>query len=454
MLTSGELAASERKLKERHKTEVEKARLKAEKEKILAGRQRQRQEAREEEIRARRLEQLRLEEEQRELREREIEANNGVIWRGKLQAVPAPEDIAASKGIKRAADKVLLPPSAGSSLLNQDAFKNGAYFFELKHPNGRSTHAGLLDFTAAEGFIALPRKVGRCLFGPDALVQDPDICEGLLEVAYRRLPKATKAVFQPRSALFQEAIGEDLRESLEAALLQHSALTVGDWIEVKNSAGELFDLRVRELEPAGAVSIIDTEVEAEVHPSVETEERILTEEMQAQRRMAEAAEAAKKNAEEEAEKEAAKVAEIARRKVIMDSKAALLEQHYPEPDVGSKIPVITCLFRLPDGGRHTRRFSLLDTPLRSLFDFVDSIGASGKLPGEYRLVTQYPRHVFGYPPQESSIGECSEKQVTASAVEVGGQSQGGQVLLKDTPLAESSRQVLFLEPIVEREDPK
>jgi len=442
MLTSGELAASERRLKERTKAEVEKARIKAEKEKILADRQRQRQEAREEEIRSKRLELLRYEEEQREHKEREIEANNGVIWHGKLQAVPSPEDIAASKGIKRAADKVFLPPSAGRSLLNQDAYKNGAYFFELKHPSGRKTHAGLLNFTAAEGFIALPRKVGRCLFGPDALVQDTDVCEGFLEIAYRKLPKATKAVFQPRSALFQEAIGEDLREALEAALSIHSALTVGDWIEVKNSAGEIFDLRVRELEPAGAVSIIDTEVEAEVHPSIETEEKLLAEEMEAQRRIEAAAAVAKKNAEEEAEKEAAQVAEIARRKATMDSKSAFLEQHYPEPDVGSTIPVITCLFRLPDGGRYTRRFSIA-TPLQTLFDYVDSIGASGKLPGEYRLVTQYPRHVFDYP---SSTGEDSEKQVVmAASMALGGQSQ--QVPLKDTPLAESSRQVLFLEPI-------
>jgi ubiquitin fusion degradation protein 1 len=440
MLTTGELAASERRLKERTKAVVEKARLKAEKERILAQRQRQRLDAREEEIRSKRLEQLRIEEEQREAREREIEANNGVIWRGKLQAVPAPEDIAASKGIKRAADKILLPPSVGSSLLHQDAYKNGAYFFELKHPSGRRTHAGLLEFTAAEGFIALPKKVGRCLFGPDAQVDDTDVCQGALEVAYRRLPKAERAVFQPRSALFQEAIGDDLREALEVALLQHSCLTVGDWIEVKKaSSGEVFDLRVRELDPAEAVSIIDTEVEAEVHPSVETEERILAEEMEAQRRMAEVAAAVQKEAEEEAEKEAAKVAEIARRRALMEAKAAALERDYPEPSIESGVPTTTCLFRLPDGGRHTRKFSLLDTPLRSLFDYVDSIGASGKLPGEYRLVTQYPRHVFEYPQ------ERSEKLMAA-----GGQQ--GVVLLKDTPLAESSKQVLFLESIVGEED--
>ncbi len=38
--------------------------------------------------------------------EEEIEANNGVFYRATLTAVPAPESIAADKGIRRAADKV------------------------------------------------------------------------------------------------------------------------------------------------------------------------------------------------------------------------------------------------------------------------------------------------------------------------------------------------------------
>ncbi len=36
----------------------------------------------------------------------ELEANNGVLYRAQLAAVPAPESIAADKGIRRAADKV------------------------------------------------------------------------------------------------------------------------------------------------------------------------------------------------------------------------------------------------------------------------------------------------------------------------------------------------------------
>ena len=160
--------------------------------------------------------------------------------------------------------------------------------------------------------------------------------------------------------------------------------------------------------------------------------------MEAQRRLAEAAAAARERAEAEAEKEAEFVKETARRRAIMEEKAALL---LPEPPGDGSIPAITCLFRLPDGGRHTRRFPL-DAPVLSLFNFVDSIGASGKLPGEYRLVTQYPRHVFEYP-QET--GETGLKIIEESTAET---STAEGPLLRDTPLTASSKQVLFLEPIV------
>jgi len=345
--------------------------------------------------------------------EQELEANNGVVYRAQLMAVPAPEDVAASKGIRRAADKLLLPPSAGDSLLRQDASKNGAYFFELTNGTGRRTHAGLLEFTAAEGFVALPKKVVRCLWGPDA---DEDACQGPVNVTYRRLPKGTRAVFQPRSADFQQAVGDDLREVLEAALLQHSALSVGDWVEVRHG-DRTFDLRVRELEPEAAVSVIDTELEAEVHPSVETEERIIAEEMEARRRMAEAA-AATQAAAEAAAAEAAAAAELAAtRRRMQEEKAAALP---PEPEVG-EVGAVACLFRLPDGSRHSRRF-LPTQPVSLLFDYVDSKGASGRDPGSYRLVTQFPRTVF----------------------ESGAEAEG--TTLKEAGL-DQPRSVLFLEPL-------
>jgi hypothetical protein len=53
----------------------------------------------------------------------------------------------------------------GDDLMGMDAPKNGAMLFELTTPSGRATHAGVLEFTAPEGCVQLPRKVIRSLWG-------------------------------------------------------------------------------------------------------------------------------------------------------------------------------------------------------------------------------------------------------------------------------------------------
>lgn len=425
-MLSADLRASERRLKDRATAAAEKAKQKLEKEQIIAQRRHAREQALEEE---RSRQRLLLEEKQRlleEQRQRQIEHNRGVLYNASLIAVPAPDSIATSKGIKRSADKILLPPSAGRLLLDQNASKNGAYFFELESQTGRKTHAGLLEFTAAEGFIALPQKVLRCLWGPDA---DTEFLEDTtsntaneairVKVSYRRLVKGTKAVFQPRSAEFQSTVGDTIRDVLEQALLQHSCLTVGDWISIGDKdTGRAFDLRVRELEPESAVSIIDTELEAEVYPSVETEEKILQEEMEARKRAAEAAELARREAAEETSR---LEVEEERRKARSKAQKEKEESLPPEPGSGA-VDVITCLFRFPDGSRYSRKF-FRESSVCELFDFVDSKGASGYEFGGigYRLVTQYPRSVVEY------------EQSTAAGQAIGGVLNAGEV-------------VLFLEP--------
>lgn len=237
-----------------------------------------------------------------------------------------------------------------------------------------------------------------------------------------------RVVFQPRSAHFQQTIGDDIRPVLETALLQHSALTEKDWVQVHHE-GKTWDLRVRELSPAHAVSVIDTDLEAEINPSIETEDRIRAEEEEAQRRLEAVARAALEDAarlrtEAEAEAAAAEQAELERlsRLKVAAEKAAALP---PEPSVDGvdgvePALVASCLFRFPDGGRHARRFLLTD-PVQLMFDFVDAQGGSGLPPGGYHLVTSYPRRVF----TEAEAGQRME--------EAG---------------FRNSREVLFLEPNV------
>ena len=234
-------------------------------------------------------------------------------------------------------------------------------FFRLEAPNGRSTHAGLLEFSAAEGFVALPPKAVRCLWGPDA---GEDACAGRLRVTYSRLPKGERVVLQPRAAAFQRDLavvdeGDALRGALEAALLSHSALSVGDWVEVAAPPGlaqaqaqggaveeaggdsdgndgaraaTRYQLRVHELHPEGAVSVVDTDLEAEVLPSIETEERIREEEAAAQARVAAAAEAAAAAATAAAEQAAVAAAAAERREMERAIKEAALP---PEPAINA-----------------------------------------------------------------------------------------------------------------------
>lgn len=181
--------------------------------------------------------------------------------RVQLAAAPASADTAAARGIKRAADKLLLPPSVGASLMAQDAPKNGAMLFEVAASNGGKTHAGVLEFTAPEGVVLLPEKVANCLWGlpgsnSDSAAADgsndkgsgsqyqyragspsaaagpasSSRCSGPVWVRYKRLPKGTYVRFQPELRAFHDVVGIDpevLRATLEQCLLGYCTLSQG-----------------------------------------------------------------------------------------------------------------------------------------------------------------------------------------------------------------------------------
>ncbi len=83
----------------------------------------------------------------------ELEHNRGVHLHLSLQAVPIEASVAASKGIKRWRDKLVLPASAQHRLLEQDASKNGAMLFEVTVPSGARTHAGRCVVIGREGEV-------------------------------------------------------------------------------------------------------------------------------------------------------------------------------------------------------------------------------------------------------------------------------------------------------------
>ena len=118
----------------------------------------------------------------------------------------------------------------------------------------------MLDFNAPPGTAALPPHTAACLSGDasDAAAESQEAAAyfGPLRVRYTRLPKGTFAALQPLWAAFQRDV-DDIKVALERTLAAHSTLTVGDVVFVTHG-GARHALVVRELQPADAVSVIET----------------------------------------------------------------------------------------------------------------------------------------------------------------------------------------------------
>ena len=194
-------------------------------------------------------------------------------------------------------------------------------------------------------------------------------------------------------------MGDALKDVLEAALHRRCTLTQGDWLRIAGPDDTTWDLRVKELLPEAQVGIVDTDLEAQLDPSVETEERIAAEQAAAERQLlaaqalrVEAADAVYREKEAVAREAAEAAAEVRRR---AQATAALA----PEPPEGAP-QTVTCAVRFPDGTRGTRRF-LAGDRLSDLFAFVD---ASAGCVGGCALVTAFPRAVYGRERGEEALG--------------------------------------------------
>jgi hypothetical protein len=156
-MLAGDLRVRAARLEAEQMARVEKEKQRIQKERILRERQQARERAREEEKRQARLQAIAAQQAEEERVEEEREANRGVFFEAMLQAAPLDEAASAAKGIRRAKDKVVLPPSVSTTLLNQDAQRNGAMLFEISTPWGTRTHAGGQQARAG---AALPARAG------------------------------------------------------------------------------------------------------------------------------------------------------------------------------------------------------------------------------------------------------------------------------------------------------
>ncbi|KAF6159092.1 hypothetical protein GIB67_032709 [Kingdonia uniflora] len=174
-------------------------------------------------------------------------------------------------------DKIKLPPSCFNKLSDQGALDKGPMYFRLtklhqeslptleaiEQKNQGTTHSGVLEFTALDGFVELPPHVWSNLFS----LNSPNA--PLVEVRYVRLPKGTYARLQPDRRGFSDIPNH--KAVLETSLRQHATLSEGDVITVNH--GEIsYKLRVLELKPSSSISVLETDIEVDIEGSESTSE--------------------------------------------------------------------------------------------------------------------------------------------------------------------------------------
>lgn len=193
-------------------------------------------------------------------------AGRGIVFYRLLEAVP----------FEGNGDKIKLPPSCFSELSDQGAFDKGPLYFQLSlvggesskdsadQKNSRTTHSGVLEFTAEEGSVGLPPHVWRNLFATDAPMTN------MVEIRYTWLPKGTYAKLQPDRIGFSDLPNH--KAILETSLRQHATLSQDEIFTVHY--GELsYKLRVLELKPSSSISVLETDIEVDIVDSDSAFER-------------------------------------------------------------------------------------------------------------------------------------------------------------------------------------
>ena len=428
--------------------------------------------------------------EERAARERILANNEGISWETRLSGVRSDAAVMKGIRNRADDKVVLPPSawralqSAGAASSDR-----GHLFFEIardletssasagpRHERtARRTHVAVLGFDGVEGTVGLPPAVLRQLgvstagttgraavdnqipratetfstdgastaSGDDAIVKIASASSVVdVRVSYRRLPRGTYCKLQPKSQDFQGELaseaGVDLRALLETAMTRRCTLSVGDEVVVSNAFpsgndpegfhSRSYALRCVEVQPddAGAVSLMETDIEVDIAPSEDYEAAMRRVAEAEAARVAAAAEAAARDADAaraaarataeaqaEREKQASEIRAAEARAAAF--RAAAHASLPPEPDSGDdetekeKRAVTRARFAFPDGATRTRRFRASD-PLASAFAFVRALGGAGEREA-FDLVTRFPRAVIREPSGEAAaretVGECA-----------------------------------------------
>jgi ubiquitin fusion degradation protein 1 len=151
--------------------------------------------------------------------------------------------------------KIIFPVSASEELFSQEI--TFPIQFEISSQT-KTTHCGVWEFTAKEGFCYLP----------DWLMEQLNIKENdIISVKNVSLTKANFIKFNAQTESF--LLLDDPKTILEQHLPEFTCLTVGDIIPIPYS-GFVYMLQVMELKPNHAVLINETDCELEFYEPPKT----------------------------------------------------------------------------------------------------------------------------------------------------------------------------------------
>jgi len=152
----------------------------------------------------------------------------------------------ADKAHLEKGDKILLPPSAFDTLARLQV--DYPMLFKLtSDTENRTTHCGVLEFTAEEGTCYIPFWMMQNLLLEEGAV---------ITVTNVSLPKASFVKLQPQSVDFLEI--SNPRAVLEHALRNFSCVTKGDIIQIPYN-NKNFHFALKEVKPQDAACIIETD---------------------------------------------------------------------------------------------------------------------------------------------------------------------------------------------------
>ncbi|XP_058755672.1 uncharacterized protein LOC131628881 [Vicia villosa] len=156
-------------------------------------------------------------------------------------------------------DKIIMPASA----LDRLSRLNIEYpmLFELKNSSAeRTTHCGVLEFTADEGTVLLPNWMME-----DMLLQDGNT----ISLKNTSLAKGKFVKLQPHTKDFLDV--SNPKAMLETALRSYSCLTTGRTIMIPYNNKKYY-IDVVEAKPSAAISIIETDCEVDFAPPLDYKE--------------------------------------------------------------------------------------------------------------------------------------------------------------------------------------